>query len=377
MKFLVLTPGVFDKGGISRYGRFQIKALRDYYGIDSVRVLSLLGPDKESLEEEFSVDWYGSPVPTLISRVKFSYQAFRYAISDKPNIVLTGHLNIGPLGRLCSYLSGGLLVQYIYGREVWSGFSKARKKALIKADALIADCHNTADYVVHADLRKEKPFVVWDCVDTDRYTPGEPNKEVLEQYGLTRSNRFRLMFLGRLHKSVRYKGTERMLHLLADLPIEFEGVIAGGGDDVGYLRELAIKLGIADRIYFPGRIHEDHMPDVYRSADVFYLVSEAGQGMGEGLPLTPIEAMACGVPVIVGNQDGSREILDESGGGICVSPIDSGYIVGYLKILESDRLYNQLERNSARLRSIAVFSYTHFAKNTIGAIRSLLSGIAN
>ena len=377
MKVMFLTPGVFDKGGISRYNRFQIRALRERYGQGSIRVLSKLGPDAEGFEEDIQVSWSGRSNPTLATtslatKVAFSTQALRFAIKDQPDIVLTGHVNLGPLGRMVASSVQGLLVQNIYGTEVWTGLSRIRKKALASADAVISDCHNTADYAQKMGLRKEAPDVVWDCVDTKRYTPGTSNETILEQYGIGKQGRFRLMFLGRLMSAARYKGTERLLQLLAKLPGDFECVLAGGGDDKNHLQALADRLGLGKRTYLPGRIHEDHMPDVYRSADAFYLASEFGYDKGEGLPLTPIEAMACGVPVIVGDQDGSREILDDSGGGICVSPGLEEPAVDYIRRLKTNPAYFASERKAARQRVEAVFSYEHFAQKTIAVLEELL-----
>ena len=57
-RILYLTPGCFDKGGISRYGRYQIEALREVIGAENVRVLSLLGPDGDEFETDFDVAWH-------------------------------------------------------------------------------------------------------------------------------------------------------------------------------------------------------------------------------------------------------------------------------------------------------------------------------
>ena len=266
----------------------------------------------------------------------------------------------------------GLLVQSIYGTEVWTNLSGMRKNALVSANAVISDCHHTADFTKKAGLRKEAPDVVWDCVDIERYTPGTLNENILKQYGIGKQGRFRLMFLCRLMPDARYKGTERLLQLLAKLPDDFECVFAGGGDDIGHLQAEVDRLGLGERTYFSGRIHEDHMPDVYRSADAFYLVSEFGYDKGEGLPLTPIEAMACGVPVIVGDQDGSREILDDSGGGVCVSPGLEEPAIDYVHKLKEDSAYFAAERKAARQRTEAVFSYDHFAQKTIAVLEGHL-----
>ena len=109
------------------------------------------------------------------------------------------------------------------------------------------------------------------------------------------------------------------------------------------------------------------MPDVYRCADAFYLVSEVGPSMGEGIPLTPMEAMSCGVPVLVGNQDGSRELL-EGVGGWCGEPRDIDGQLAYIESLASNKEAHERECKAARIRAVSVFGYERFAHETISAI---------
>jgi phosphatidylinositol alpha-1,6-mannosyltransferase len=309
MKILVLTPGVFDKGGIARYGRFQIRALRESFGEPAVRVLSMLGRQIDDLEEPFHVDWSG-PLPlTRVSRLYFAAAAARQALSFRPDVVLTQHQNLGPAAWPLARLTGARLVQNTYGLEVWSEKSASRRWVMGRSDLVICDSHHSGNVAKEIGLVRKEPVVVWDCVDLETYAPGPPEEDALASYGIPRRSRFRLLFLGPVHAWTRYKGTERCISLVAKLPAdEFEAVIAGKGNDIGHLRRFAEELGVGDRVYFPGAIHEADLPHLYRSAGAFYLTSETGPHKGEGLPLTPLESMACGVPVIVGNQDGSREI---------------------------------------------------------------------
>jgi phosphatidylinositol alpha-1,6-mannosyltransferase len=373
MKVLALTPGVFDKGGISRYMRFQISALRDNFGEDAISVFSLLGRQVGDLEEPFEVTWCGSVPYSNVTRAHFASLSLKHALKIRPDIILCGHVYLGPLALMLSKISGARFVQNIYGLELWSGLSALRRYALQKADFVISDCHNSAEWVVENRLVNQRPAVIWDCVDVERYCPGPREWPVLNKYGISNTNRFRIVFLGRIHPSTRHKGTERLLRLVSKLPKEsFEALICGKGDDLEYLRAEAKRLSIDDRVHFTGAIHEVDMPAIYRSADVFYLVSEVGPGKGEGIPLTPLEAMACGVPVIVGNQDGSREILDGTGGGICVSPDDDGSIIHYFQRLLSDSQYLQSEGQAARRRAESAFGYKQFAEKTIAALESAL-----
>lgn len=374
MRILVLTPGVFDKGGIARYGRFQIRALRESFGEESVKVFSLMGRQNNDLEEHFKVDFAG-PIPlTKFSRIYYSTCAFKESNKARPSVVLSQLINFGPLAWIIAKTVHAKLVQNIYGREVWSPITLMRRLALKQTDLVISDCHHSADKALELCLLKNRPHVVWDCVDTEQYCPGEPDNKVLENYGVRKSNRFRVLFLGRITKCSRYKGYERMLRLIAILPEErFEGIIAGDGDDIEHVKNLIFKLGIKNRTFITGPIHERDMPHIYRSADSFYLASEVGIQMGEGIPLTPMEAMACGIPVIVGNQDGSRELL-KGCGGWCGDPNALYEQAAYLKRLEEKPDIHIAERGYARARAENAFGYNRFFNETV---QSLKKGILN
>ncbi len=367
-RILVLTPGVFDKGGIARYGRYQIRALRESLGKPAVHVMSLAGPRAEDLESPFEVEWSGRTRVSLASRASFALASARAVLRFRPSVVLSAHVNLGPLSHALTRFAGARRVQNAYGHELWSGLTPRRLAALRSADVVISDSAHAANYLVEHDMVGRAPVVVRDCVDLDRFAPGASEEAVLRRYGVERRGRFRILFLGRILSRTRYKGTERLLRVLAKLPPErFEAVFAGGGDDHEHLRTLAGTLGVATRTRFSGPIHEDDLVDVYRSADAFYLASEVGTGMGEGLPLTPIEAMACGVPAVLGDRDGSREILGD-GGGLCGDPEDLDGQVAYLEKLAADPGFLAGERKAALERVRSAFGFGAFAVATTAAV---------
>lgn len=373
IRLLLISPGLFDKGGISRYTRFQLLALRRLLGEDQVAAASLLGMQPGDFEEPLRVDLAGAVPLSSASRAYFAGAVMNLVRRLRPRLVLTGHVNLGPLGLVAARLTGARCVQTIYGLEVWSGLSPARRFALRAADRVISDSENTADRVLQLGLLDRKPRVVWDCVDLDRYTPGAPDPTALARYGLdAEPGRFRLLFLSRLNRDARYKGVERFLHLLSRLPEErFIGVVAGRGDQAPAFQALARELGLGERVRFTGSVHEADMPAIYRAADAFYLASEAGPGMGEGVPLTPLEAMACGAPVLVGNQDGSREILDGRGGH-CGDPLDLQAQAAYLLSLDADPALHADERRAARRRAEEAFGFEAFMNRTRSTLEDLL-----
>lgn len=326
-KTLFLAPGCFDKGGISRYVRYQLDALREISGRDNVRALSLMGPGPDGFETAFEVTWHGPhDRPDGATRAAFAVQALRQALLWRPDVIHCAHVNFTPLVSRLGALSRAVTVLNVYGLELWSGLSRSRRAHMERMDRMIADCHATADHVVAERMHRDPPTVIWDCADLERFRPDPPPSHLLDRYGLPDPDRNRIVLtLGRLTASARHKGYDRLLEIMGDVRVRVPNahlVIAGRGDDAGRLKTRASELGLTDCVTFTGSIDEEDLAAIYRAAHVFALVSDKGPGRGEGIPLTPLEAMASGLPVLVGDEDGSREAVDGSRNGIVVSPRD-------------------------------------------------------
>jgi phosphatidylinositol alpha-1,6-mannosyltransferase len=358
-----MTTGCFDKGGISRYSRYQIRALREIYGSKRVRVMSLLGPQSGGFEDPVAVDWHGGR-HGLPAKLRFATTGLRYALADRPRIIHAAHVNLAFLADRTARVIGARTILNVYGLEVWSGLSLSRRRGLKQMDTVIADCQFTANYVNGNGMTRKKPRVIWDCVDLDRFAPTGARPDISEKYSMPYCGEsFVLMTLGRLSRVAEHKGYQRLIRNFAVIAAKCTNcklVIAGDGDLLVSLRRLAGELGIQRNVYFPGNIHEDDLPDLYRSATIFSLVSDRGNGRGEGVPLVALEAMACGIPVIVGNQDGSSECVVDSRNGFVLDPFDAD---GYIKLVTY--LYRQsssldLMRIEARRVAEQFFGYPRF-----------------
>ena len=185
-------------------------------------------------------------------------------------------------------------------------------------------------------LHPDAPTVIWDCVDLNRFSPGKPDPKVLAKYGIPNpEENFIVLSLGRLARKAAHKGFDRLIEVMGLLMPKYPNlrlVIAGTGDDRERLDALVRERSIKDRVTFTGSVHENELVDVYRSAHMFSLVSDKGPGRGEGLPLTLLEANACGAPIIAGNEDGSREGVVDGQNGFVISPRD---LATHAQIIES------------------------------------------
>ncbi len=364
MKILYLTPGCFDKGGISRYCRYQITALRELVGSENVRVLSLLGPDENSFEQSFETTFYSGRVG-LGGKVALVREALKYLLRWRPDVVWSAHVNMSGLANVLATLRRVAVIENIYGLEVWSRKRADAAWGLKRSQFVISDCHHTANYAKTHKLISGNLEVVWDCVAIDRFSPGRVMRGVLEKYGIpSPDSGVNILTLGRMVKlGASHKGYERLFEVfrrISDAVPNARLIYAGRGDLVGILRNKAVEKGLSDRVFFTGSVDECDLVDVYRSAHLFSLVSDCGEGRGEGIPLTPLEASACGLPVIVGDQDGSQEAVADGETGFVVDPFDLDQHANRIRYLAT----NEVERGKMGAKSAdrarALFSYTVF-----------------
>lgn len=364
MKLLYLTPGCFDKGGISRYCRYQISTLREIFGSESVRVLSLLGPTDNSFEEKFDVWWSGTGI-SVDQKVRFTINAVKEILVWRPEVVHSAHVNLSGLAYILALLVGAKTVLNTYGLEVWSGLRWDASYGLGKMEYIISDCHFTAEYLKDNSSRLPETIgVIWDCVDIGRFSPGPPEKMVLEKYGIPDPDQFfNILTLGRLSVGASHKGYERLLHTFTRVSSQVPKarlIIAGSGDSSSSLKKKTERLQIDKKVVFTGAVHEKDLVDIYRAAHVFSLVSDRGKDRGEGIPLAPLEAMASGVPILVGNQDGSQEAIVAGRNGFVLDPFDlEANIDVIMTLVNNERLRKQLSVSAVEVAR-EYFSYDVF-----------------
>jgi len=103
-----------------------------------------------------------------------------------------------------------------------------------------------------------------------------------------------ILFVGALNERKR---PELLIEILPFLPSSYRSVVVGKGTPAyeEYLRDLAKKLGVSDRVDLKGHIPYSEIPRLYQSSAVFILPSKY-----EGFPKVVLEALACGRPVLAG-----------------------------------------------------------------------------
>ncbi|MFD3355542.1 glycosyltransferase [Streptomyces fradiae] len=184
----------------------------------------------------------------------------------------------------------------------------------LACDRVIATCRDEVRELRRMGVPPERVSVVPCGVDPDQFTPVGPAAP-------RGPARHRLLQIGRL---VPRKGAAVAVVALSRLP-DTELVVVGGppadalDDDpeVRRLRRVARLAGVADRVRFTGAVSRDEMAPLLRGADVVVCPADY-----EPFGIVPLEAMACGRPVVATAVGGQLDTVADPGCGRLVPPRD-------------------------------------------------------
>jgi glycosyltransferase involved in cell wall biosynthesis len=197
-------------------------------------------------------------------------------------------------------------------------------------------------------------------VDLRRFTPEGPVGE--------RGERCRVLTVGRL---VPRKGFDIAIEALSRLP-QAELVIAGGPQPSGLsrneeavrLRKVAAEHGVDDRVTLLGQVSRDEMPALMRSADVVVCAP-----WYEPFGIVPLEAMACGVPVVAAAVGGLTDTVVDGITGRHVPPRDPAALADALRPLLASSSLRAAYGIAGRDRVRARYSWDRIATDTVEAYR--------
>ena len=232
-----------------------------------------------------------------------------------------------------------------------------------RADQIVATSSDEVFELIRmgADLRRVR--VIPCGVDLELFRPEGPAEK-------RRRGLHRVVVVSRL---VERKGVGNAITALAALP-ETELVIAGGPDaheltkepEARRLAALAAELGLSGRVDFRGRVERTDLPALLRSADVVVCVP-----WYEPFGLVPLEAMACGVPVVASAVGGLLDTVVDGVTGIHVPPRSPERLAEVLRTLLADpALRNSLGRAGAE-RARERYSWEAIADATLETYHAL------
>lgn len=171
-------------------------------------------------------------------------------------------------------------------------------------------------------------LVIHGCIDADVFYPSDEEKE------------FELIFVGRLSN---VKRVDVFLECVSRLSREFgqlSAAIVGDGPMREELQELAVSLGIAERVKFVGWSAD--VAGWLRKSKVFLLTSET-----EGLSQAMVQSMMCGVPVVVSNVGDLDDIVIVERNGYLIEGLEADAFVSAVRsLLIDDQLLRDMGKHA-------------------------------
>ncbi len=210
--------------------------------------------------------------------------------------------HIGPLlyGGLAARLAGGIPLFHTE-HDAWH-LERPKNRRLqrlliaLTRPTLVADAK-----LVQNNCRRFLPNATYHLIpngiDTEKFQPGS-QIDARATLGLPLDT----PMVGCAARLETVKGVDQLVSAMAKVDAKVHLALAGQGSQRASLEALATKLGISSRVHFLGGVND--MPAFYQALDLFCLASHQ-----EGLPLSPLEAQSCGIPVVLTDVGGSSEAV--------------------------------------------------------------------
>lgn len=144
-------------------------------------------------------------------------------------------------------------------------------------------------------------------LDIDKFTNVVVDKAGKRQELGLPEDAFVILSVGELNKNKNHEVVIRAIAKLNNPNIHY--VICGKGSLESYLKKLSTELGIRENLHLLG--YREDIPEIFKISDVFVFPS-----FREGLPVSVMEAMASGLPVICSEIRGNTDLIDTMGGGL-------------------------------------------------------------
>jgi glycosyltransferase involved in cell wall biosynthesis len=229
---------------------------------------------------------------------------------------------------------------------------------------IIATSTAEADELVSFGARRQAVSVLPCGVDVDLFTPAGPAAP-------PRTARHRLVSVGRL---VPRKGLDTVLRALAVLP-DTELLVAGGrpagklaaDPEARRLRQLAARLGVADRVQLLGAVPRTELPPLLRSADAVVCAP-----WYEPFGIVPLEAMACGVPVVATAVGGLADTVVDGATGVLVPPKRPDLLAGAIRQLLAEPFWRDAYGTAGADRARSRYSWDRIAADTAMVYQQVL-----
>jgi glycosyltransferase involved in cell wall biosynthesis len=228
--------------------------------------------------------------------------------------------------------------------DVTPGVLGQRRWALRRSDGVLVHCAAYRDRLLEQGFDPRRVAAIPAGVDAARFTPGR-SPRLRAEWGVPEE----APLAGIVARIKRDRGHHVLLKAFAlslrQVP-EAHLVLVGRGESEAALRELADWIE-PSRIHFGGYQRGPALVEAYRALDVAVWLREGNDGGCRGV----LEAMACGLPVIAGDEGAPAELVRDGEQGRVVGPAEPAQIAAALADLLGDLRAARRMGSAARLRA--------------------------
>ena len=312
-----------------------------------VERIDLLRPRMQPVPANILVSLYRLLSDDLPLFAKVFLRAGRLIRRHRINVICIGELVAGGLlGIALKKVYGCKLVVYVHGEElttVASGrlYGKWRQQYLQAADKVVAVSSFTCDVLTdQMDIAPDAITLIPNGVDTDRFTPGPRDAELVARHGL--EGKKIILTVGRL---VERKGIDMTIQAMRDIVARRDDVhylIVGDGEMRPHLERMIADFGVASHVTLVGKVTDDELLRYLRTCDLFVMPNRTmADGDTEGFGLVFREANACHKPVVGGRAGGAVEAVHDEKSGLLVDGYQPAQIAEAINRILSDPALSQ------------------------------------
>ncbi|MDB5287603.1 MAG: hypothetical protein JWR05_2552 [Mucilaginibacter sp.] len=284
---------------------------------------------------------------------------------NKPDVVILTHINLAVVGLLTKLFNPKCEIWLIaHGIEVWRPLSFHKKLIIKQSDKIICVSNFTKQqmYKWHK-TPPVKCHVLNNTVDPFIKLPSDFSKPqyLLNRYSINIKQPV-VFTLTRLASTEKYKGHDMVLRAVSKLKDKFpdiKHILSGQYDKQEGLRikQLIADMNLTNHVILTNFIADNELADHFLLADIFVLPSKK-----EGFGIVFIEALACGLPVICGNADGSLDAIRNGELGTAINADD----LDELQVSIADHLSVPLtsqKRNYLQTKCLKYFNEERYINN--------------
>lgn len=358
----IWVPDLFSTtGGIQAFSRYLIDAVRAEAFSKYFRALIKNDlpddiPDKRALH---NFNAYGN-WPLRSRSAHFAWGCLRHAWRERPGLIVSTHLNFGPLAMLARRSFGAPYILVAHGIDAWGITNASRKRALLKADLTLAVSNYTRDRLIQeVGLDADRVKILPNTFAADRFAIAPKPPRLLRRYGL-RPDTPVILTVCRLADTECYKGYDQIIKAMPEIVRAVPNaryLLVGKGPDRSRIERLIAEAGVQDAVILAGFVPDEELAEHYNLCDIFAMPSRA-----EGFGIVYLEALACGKPVLAGNKDGSRDALGGGELGLLVDPDDTAEIAAeIIRVLRREHWRPEIfDPGLLRRRVIELFGFEAF-----------------